>query len=726
LAGKTAPEQAPKSPKRPPRQPPKQRGFLRRYWWAFAAAPFVLLFLLLATLLFVYARLDLPATPPPLQTTYILDRDGNVLGTFHASVDRTIIPFNQMPKSLRDAVIAAEDQGFYQHSGIDPLGVMRAAWNDLIAHEVVQGGSTITMQLVKNVYAGHYETDRKTGQTTYVVPPRTFTQKVREALLAMKLERTYSKDQILAKYLNTIYFGHGAYGVEAAAEAYWGIHASELNMIRSATLAGLVANPSLFDPIDDPVDAKIRRNYVLDRMAALGSITPERAAQLKLQSVRTHPSDGNLSFPPKLGYFLDYTKRDLIAKYGEAQAFGGGLKVTTGFDPRMQAAAEEAVAARLDTPGDPQAAVVAIDPVTGEVRAMYGGSNWEKSQVNLATGDGGTGRQAGSAFKPFTLTAAMEAGVSLSSRWYGPGTITIPDPRCYTDGRPWTLSNASDEESGTFSLATATAYSVNTVFAQVTSLVGPDAVADAAHRMGIRSKLEPVCSITLGTQAVTPLEMTNGYATLAARGVRRWATPIHVVRDASGAVLDRTTSGRGKQVIATNDADLVTYALENVIRYGTGTSANIGRPAAGKTGTAQDYVDAWFCGYVPRLATCVWVGYPKGEIPLENVEGYSAVFGGTIPALIWHDFMLKATEPMSVQDFTTPSFDGYTAGAPTPPPPPPPSESPKPTPSRTPSPTPSPSPSPIPSPTESLPPSPTFLPTPSPSAGAAAALRPGG
>jgi penicillin-binding protein 1A len=726
LAVKTTPEQAPKSPKRTPRQPPKQRGFLRRYWWAFAAAPFVLLFLLLATLLFVYSRLDLPATPPPLQTTYILDREGNVLGTFHASVDRTIVPFNRMPKSLRDAVIAVEDQGFYEHSGIDPLGVMRAAWNDLIAHEVVQGGSTITMQLVKNVYAGHYETDRKTGQTTYVVPPRTFTQKVREALLAMKLERTYSKDEILAKYLNTIYFGHGAYGVEAAAQAYWGIHASELNMIRSATLAGLISSPSLFDPIDHPIDAEIRRNYVLDRMAALGTISPERAARLQLQDVRTHPSDGNLSFPAKLGYFLDYTKRSLIAKYDEAQVFGGGLKVITGLDPQMQAAAEEAVAARLDTPGDPEAAVVAIDPTTGEVRAMYGGRNWNKSQVNLALsgekGYGGTGRQAGSAFKPFTLTAAMEAGVSLSSRWYGPGTITIPDPRCYTDGEPWTLSNASDEESGTFSLATATAYSVNTVFAQVTSLVGPEAVADAAHRMGIRSKLQPVCSITLGTQAVSPLEMTNAYATLAARGVRRWATPVHAVRDASGAVLDRTTSGGGKRVISTNDADLVTYALQNVIRYGTGTSASIGRPAAGKTGTAQDYVDAWFCGYVPRLVTCVWVGYPEGEIPLENVEGYSAVYGGTIPALIWHDFMLKATEGMAIQEFPAPSFDGYTTGAPTPPPSPSPSPSPKPT--RTPSPTPSPSPSPIPSPTESVPPSPT--PLPSPSAGAAAMRRQGG
>jgi penicillin-binding protein 1A len=710
LAVKTAPKKAPKSPKRTPRQPPKQRGFLRRYWWAFAAAPFVLLFLLVATLLFVYSRLDLPATPPPLQTTYILDREGNILGTFHASVDRTIIPFDRMPESLRDAVIAAEDQGFYEHSGIDPFGVARAAWNDLIAHEVVQGGSTITMQLVKNVYAGHYETDRKTGQTTYVVPPRTLIQKVREALFAMKLERNYSKDQILAKYLNTIYFGHGAYGVEAAAQAYWGIHASELNLIRSATLAGLISQPSLFDPIDHPEDARIRRDYVLDRMAKLGMITTERAANLKLQDVRTNPSDGNLSFPPKLGYFLDYTKRTLIADYSEAQVFGGGMKVITGLDPRMQAAAEEAVAARLDTPGDPEAAVVAIDPATGEVRAMYGGRNWEKSQVNLATGDGGTGRQAGSAFKPFTLTAAMEAGVSLSSTWYGPSTITIDDPRCYTDGKPWTLSNASDEESGTFSLATATAYSVNTVFAQIASLVGPEAIVDVAHRMGIRSKLKPVCSITLGTEAVTPLDMTNAYATLAARGVRRWATPVHVVRDANGEVLDRTTSGTGRRVLAANDANLVTSALQNVIRYGTGTSASIGRPAAGKTGTAQDYVDAWFCGYVPRLAACVWVGYPESEKPLENVEGYSAVYGGTIPALIWHDFMLEATERFPVQDFPEPSFSGNTIQAPTPPPSP--TVSPKLTVSPTPSPRPSRSPSPIPSPSVSLPPSPTPTPTP--------------
>jgi penicillin-binding protein 1A len=709
LAVKTKPEEASKRPKRAPqRSATEERSFFRRYWWAFVAVPAGGILLVLLTLLYVYVRLQLPATPPPLQTTYVLDRNGHVIGTFHSSVDRTIIPFSQMPKDLREAVIAAEDKDFYHHPGIDPMGLVRAAWNDLIAHKVVQGGSTITMQLVKNVYGGHYETDPATGTTSYVIPSRTFPQKVREGLLALKLEKTYTKDEILGKYLNTIYFGHGAYGVEAAAETYWGIHASQLNTTRAATLAGLISSPSLFDPIAHPSNATDRRNYVLDRMAALGYLTQDRANRLKLRPMKTHPAHALVTYPPKLGYFLDYTKRALIRRYGEADVFGGGLRVTTGLDMRMQQEAEQAIAGRLNTPGDPQAALVAIDPRNGEVRAMYGGSDWQKSQVNLATGDGGTGRQAGSAFKPFTLTAAMEKRVSLRSRWSGPSHITIHDPRCYTHGAPWSLSNASDEESGTFTLAEATAHSVNTVFAQLVTVVGPDAVVNVAHRMGIRSPLHAVCSITLGTQAVTPLEMTNGFATLAARGIRHWATPIHDVRDASGHLVGRT-SGRGRQVIAPNDADLVTYALQGVIAYGTGTNASIGRSAAGKTGTAQNYVDAWFCGYVPQLVTCVWIGYPKGEIPMLGVEGYATMFGGDIPALIWHDFMLQATAHMKVESFATPSFAGYTGGPPTPVPSPQPSITVTTRPTPSPSPT-TPSPLPSPSPSVSIPPTPTGSP----------------
>ena len=715
LAVETAPARAPKGRRHAPTK--KRKGFkawLRRWWWVFVVVPLVAAIGLLLTLFYIYSQLELPETPPPLQTTYIYDRQGHQIATLHSTVDRTIIPLSEMPPQLRHAVIAVEDKGFYDHPGIDVGGIFRAAWTDLVSGEVVQGGSTLTQQLVKNVYAGRYEKDPKTGVETYAVPPRTLGQKVRESLLAIKVEREFTKDQILAKYLNTVYFGRGAYGVQAAAQTFFRKDASDLSALESALLAGMIQSPSYYDPIEQEEAALERRNYVLEQMASEGYLTPERAAQLEARGIKVDPIEVGLNFPGKLGYFLDYTRRSLLAEYDEGLVFGGGLQVTTTLDSQMQRYAEEAVANRLDTPGDPAAAVVAIDPRNGAVRAMYGGKNFAVSKVNLATGDGGSGRQAGSAFKPFTLATAIEQGYSLDSRWHGPSSITIPDPACYTNGEPWQLSNAADEESGDFSLLAATTYSVNTVYAQVASAVTPEAIRQTATRMGIRSPLEPVCSITLGTQAVTPLEMTDAYATLAARGWRHRASPLERVDTADGKT-DLRIGGRGKLVLRQNDADLVTYALQSVIQSGTGTAANIGRPAAGKTGTAQNYWDAWFCGYVPQLVTCVWVGYPHGEIPLENVEGFSAVFGGTIPALIWHDFMSQATANMQIKDFAEPSFEGYSLAAPTPPPPPPPSVAPSPSPKPSPSPSPSPKPSPSPPPTPSPSPSPTPSPPPSPS-----------
>ena len=719
LAVETAPARAPKGRKHAPTK--KRKGFkawLGRWWWVFVVVPLVAVIGLLLTLFYVYSQLELPKTPPPLQTTYIYDREGHQIATLHSTVDRTIIPLSDMPLQLRHAVIAVEDKGFYDHPGIDVTGIFRAAWTDLVSGQIVQGGSTLTQQLVKNVYAGRYEKDPKTGVETYAVPPRTLGQKVRESLLAIKVEREFTKDEILAKYLNTVYFGRGAYGVQAAAQTFFQKDASELSAVESALLAGMIQSPSYYDPVDQEEAALERRNYVLEQMASEGYLTPERAAQLETREIKVDPIEVGLNFPGKLGYFLDYTRRSLLDRYDEGLVFGGGLQVTTTLDSQMQRFAEEAVASHLDTPGDPAAAVVAIDPRDGAVRAMYGGKNFAVSKVNLATGDGGSGRQAGSAFKPFTLVTAIEQGYSLSSRWHGPSSITIPDPACYTDGAPWELSNAADEESGDFTLLQATTYSVNTVFAQVASAVTPEAIRQTATRMGIRSPLEPVCSITLGTQAVTPLEMTDAYATLAARGWRHRASPLERVDTADGKT-DLQIGGRGKLVLRQNDADLVTYALQSVITSGTGVAADIGRPAAGKTGTAQEYRDAWFCGYVPQLVTCVWVGYPQGEISLTNVEGYSAVFGGTIPALIWHDFMEQATANMQVKDFAQPSFEGYTVGAPPPPPLPAPSvtpsPSPKPSPSRSPKPSPSPSPSPEPSPSPSPEPSPSPSPEPSPS-----------
>jgi penicillin-binding protein 1A len=375
------------------------------------------------------------------------------------------------------------------------------------------------------------------------------------------------------------------------------------------------------------------------------------------------------------------------------------------------------VSSHLPDKEDPQASLVSIDPRTGQVVAMIGGRNYGRSQVNLATtgmkGFAGSGRQTGSAFKTFTLAAAMQQHYDLDAYWRGPSSIEIPDKQCYFEGEPWHVSNASDSEAGTFTLEKATWHSVNTVFAQVAVHVGPENIAQVAQDMGIREDLAPVCSITLGTLGVAPLEMTNAYATLAGNGLRRWATPFAAVTNRRGrAVTDLKGSTNVEpqpvRVLDQNDAALVSQTLLGVVRYGTGTAAAVsGHDVAGKTGTAQNYVNAWFCGYTPQLATCVWVGYPENErTPLVNVEGVPAVFGGTIPAAIFHDFMTTALEGMQNKPFPEPQTDGYTVGPPTPvpSPTPPPTQSPKPTRSPTPSPTRPPSPTGSPSPSESLPP----------------------
>ncbi len=325
-----------------------------------------------------------------------------------------------------------------------------------------------------------------------------------------------------------------------------------------------------------------------------------------------------------------------------------------------QRAAERAIHAYLPAPKDPEAALVAIDPRTGAIRAMVGGRSFERSEFNLATQGR---RQAGSAFKPFVLLAALERGISPLELRNGPSSMTIPDPFCETNGKPWTVSNAGDQSAGTMSLENAMAGSVNTIYAQVTVEVGPEAVAEVAHRMGIRSRLSPVCSIGLGTSEVTPLEMTSAFATLAARGIYVEPTAVERVTGRGGEVLQGPLRGLrsvGSAAVSAQDADATTRVLQGVIDHGTGTAARLaGRSAAGKTGTAQDATDAWFCGYVPQLATCVWVGYPQGARPMRDVAGFPEVYGGTIPARIWHDFMTEATAGMPVAGFPPASYEIY-------------------------------------------------------------------
>jgi membrane peptidoglycan carboxypeptidase len=701
---------------RGPRSKPEERGFFRRYWWAFALTPVVLGLLGLGVLLIAYLRIDLPKALPPVQTTFVYDRNNELLSTFHGAVDRTLIPFRQMPQHLRDAILAVEDARFYDHGGVDLKGTVRAAWSDLVARETIQGGSTITQQLVKRVYAGHYTAPGENGIRDYVIPPRTVKEKVREVLLAIKVERTLSKDRILEKYLNTVYFGHGAYGIEAAAQTYFGVQARRLTILQSATLAGILTAPEAYDPIDHPFDAKFRRDFALDRMVQYDHLDADRAERLKRKPCCGIPidlqrgPDAQIEAPGDAEYFVQYVRETLARRYTPAAVFGGGLQVRTSLDLGYQTAAEQAIESHLPSPKGPGAALVAIEPATGHILAMAGGKDFATSQLNLATFRGGTGRQAGSAFKAFTLAEAMEQGFDLQSRWYGPNTITIDDPMCAGPEGPWEPENAEGGGSS-YTLQQATAHSVNTVFAQLVVELGPDNVVNMAHRLGIRSDLPEVCSVTLGSVAVNPVEMTDAYATLAARGIRHRPNPLLQVRSPGGKIDPRVVP-KGKRVVGQNVSDLVTYTLEDVLDYGTGASAQLSSwPAAGKTGTAQENVDAWFCGYTVQIAACVWMGFPKGQIPLLDIEGVPEVFGGTIPAAIWNDFMEIAMQGKDAIAFPEPSFDQLTvtpsAEAPIPPPPAP---SPEPSPSPTEEPSPSPTAPPSPEPPA---PSPTLPPTPS-------------
>jgi penicillin-binding protein 1A len=647
----------------------------------------------------LYATTELPPIPPLPETSRLLDRDGRELAELHAGIDRDMIRIERMPEHLLAAVVATEDADFLRHDGLDPSAIVRAGWADVTSGSLGQGGSTITQQYVKNVLTG---------------TERSLARKVREAILAMKLERELTKGEILEGYLNTVYFGHGAYGVQAAARTYFDVDAEDLSLKRSALLAGLIAAPSARDPFHHPEAARDARAHVLDRLVAVGFLARAHADRLTEASLGLGPEP---TPPSAARHFSEWVRQGLLASYGADALYRGGLRVRTTLDLSMQRAAERAIASHLPSPRDPEAALVAIDPRTGAIRAMIGGRSFDRREFNLATQGL---RQAGSAFKPFVLIAALERGISPLELRTGPSTLAIDDPFCETNGGPWVVSNAGDQWAGTMSIERALAGSVNTIFAQLTVEVGPEAVADVARRMGIRSQLHRVCSIGLGTSEVTVLDMTSAYATLAARGLHVQPRAIDRIVAGDGTVLQGSPGGLqqlGVPVLAPDDAAAATRVLQGVVDHGTGTAAGLAdRPAAGKTGTAERATDAWFCGYVPQLATCVWVGYPGGARPMRNVEGVPEVYGGTIPAAIWRDFMTAATAGMPVVGFPPGSYERYAD-----PPPPPPPEPPSPSPTSGPSPTSEPSPSPAPSPTSEPSPTPSPLPSPpSPSPSSAA------
>jgi penicillin-binding protein 1A len=644
-----------------------------------------------------------PLRIPPLpQRSTIYAADGSVLGRVYLDFNRQNISLSRVNRVTRDAVLAIEDHRFYERGALDLRSILRAFIADLRAGAIVQGGSTIAQQLVKNTITG--------GQESIV-------RKIREAIDAIRIERTYSKDRILQMYLNDVYLGHGVYGVAAASEFYFGEPVQDLRLPQAALLAGMIASPATYDPIVHPVYARARRDLVLKQMLVLGWIEQKRyrsgiAAPIRLSTrERGAAAPGPTSFWEQLVIheFLSDPRFGPTLRYRRRELFQGGVRIYTTLDPALQTQAQMVLRARMGGPGMPQSALVSIEPQTGAIRAMAMG-NWgfPTHRYDLATDPGG-GRSAGSAFKAFTLAAALVGGISPDDVYNGDSPKTIPN--C-GGGQTWTLHNA-EPGSGEYPLWLATADSVNVVFAQVIDQVGPSRVAAVAHRMGITSALVPVCPLTLGASAVSPLEMTSAYGTLANGGKHCAPFAIARVETSAGRLLELTRP-RCLRAIPAGIAAEETAMLQNVISFGTGTAAAIGRPEAGKTGTGNNYEDAWFVGYVPQIVTGVWVGYATAETPMPYVPGYGPGFGGVLAAPIWHDFMLFATRSLPPLGFPVPSVP-FGAAAPASLTPTPSPTTPT-TPTETPTTTPTTSPTPIPtaSSTPTTSPTPTASPTPTP------------
>ena len=589
------------------------------------------------------SALDPAAQRFDVDTVVYASNGRSVLAVLRGNESRVLVKTEDIAPIMRQAIVSVEDQRFYEHDGVDVRGIARALWQDVRQQSIVEGGSTITQQFVKNAYIRN---------------EKTLARKVREAALAWQLEQVWEKDRILTAYLNTIYFGHGAYGIQQAARAYYKKSAKELGLADSALLAGIPADPTRYDPAVNPRSATFRRRHVLSMMLAQGKITQrqfERADKAPL------PVPEDIRLPGTQGpapYFVNYVKDELVAKYGAGRVFGGGLKVKTTIDLELQLKARAAIEKILPNPDGPAAALVAIDPQTGAVKAMFGGRNFRESQFNLAAQ---AKRQPGSAFKPIVLATAMNEGIS-------PVTELVSKPVSIDAGdRIWRVTNYDKTYLGDVSLSRAMVSSDNTVYAQLTDLVGPKAIVKTSHQLGIRSRLAPYFSIGLGSVAVSPLEMARAYATIANEGRRvdgsEFENRPRVVEEVARFRSSRVDVNAPvpKQVMDEGHAELLTDILENVVESGTGRRAAIsGRDVAGKTGTTDNYGDAWFVGYTPELVVAVWVGYSDALKPMLTEFGGEEVAGGTFPAMIWKAFMEQVEEDDD-RSFDSPPYLGGSA-----------------------------------------------------------------
>ncbi len=571
----------------------------------------------------------------PAVSSQVFDSQGKLITTLHSDQNRLPIDINKVPKNLQNAFIAAEDNRFYDHIGVDPIGILRAVVTNLTNRGIAQGGSTITQQLAKNAFLSQDQTLKR---------------KIQEAILALELERKYSKKEILEMYMNQIYFGRGAYGIQTAAHTYFGKDVGDLTLAECAMIAGLPKSPNYYSSSVN--EATARKNVVVGQMEKYGYITPSQAEEAKKSSLDIkQKSTSNTT--DETAYFIDYVTQEIAQKYGDDALYKDGLKIYTTLDTDKQHAAVQAMHHLPETHTDdqgltqPQGAIISIDPKTGHILAMVGGRGQDSfNRASMAV------RQPGSAFKPFVYMTAMEHDMT-------PDTI-MEDKKVEYGG--WSPHNADNGYQGRMPLWKALALSVNTVAVQLADKVGPSNVIANAKKLGITTLVEDgspnddnLASAALGglTKGVTPLEMAAAYGAFANKGV--YIKPIAIVKilDRNGNVLEDNSSDVQKtQVMSEKTAYEMTSMLEGVIARGTGTAASIGRPAAGKTGTTDDNHDAWFIGYTPDIVTAVWVGDDTGS------QSLGEIYGGTVPAQIWHDYMASAVSGTSADDFDVPAGMG--------------------------------------------------------------------
>ncbi len=568
----------------------------------------------------------------PAVSSQVFDSHGRLITTLHSDQNRLPIDINKVPQNLQNAFIAAEDNRFYEHIGIDPIGIFRAIFANLTNRGIAQGGSTITQQLAKNAFLSQEQTLKR---------------KIQEAMLALKIEHKYSKKEILEMYMNQIYFGQGAYGIQTAAKTYFNKDVNELTLTQCAMLAGLPKSPNYYSPFNNLNEAKKRKNVVLDQMVKYGYVSAAEAEDAKNQDLGLSKSHQSKE-ADEYASFIDYVSQQVAKKYGDDALYKEGLKIYTTMDVDKQHAAVRAMRNLPNNYTDengltqPQAAIVSIDPKTGHILAMVGGRGQDSfNRASMAV------RQPGSAFKPFVYLTALQHDMT-------PDTTMNDQPVTYGS---WSPKNAGGSYSGTMTLSDALAHSVNTIAVQLADQVGTKNIIANAKKMGITTldAKDDNLAMALGglTKGVTPLEMASAYGTFANKGVHVKPTAIVKILDRNGNVLEDASTLEKEEtktrVMSEREAYEMTTMLEGVIDHGTGTAAAIGRPAAGKTGTTDDNKDAWFVGYTPDIVTAVWIGDDTGSHSLGEI------YGGTIPAEIWKDYMSSATSDESGGDFSAPS-----------------------------------------------------------------------